>query len=359
MKKSTTAQQRFLNVAPFIPLTVFQMAAGSGIISSGRLLAGAAVVLACSIAFIFIAHRWDRPGYFDWTVGAYLAGITAALVLWPQPAGVLLARYSVTGIYICLFAAAFLPPLIGLPPFTIHYARRSAPEEVWRNPVFLAINRIMTFAWAGLFAACIVVSLYPSWLTQSLVPLALLLGIGLPFNRRFPDYYLRRRDLPTLREQKWMASEGALAKPLETRPGPLPETAREAIASMPRAFNAPAAQGLRAVIGFVVSGAETFNACLRIEDGTCTFEEQSSRKPDLLIRTPADVWLAMARGEMDPQDGFAAKAYTAEGSLGLLIRMGSIFRGGPAPAPASGPPSADTDAMAFPTDASPIANTNL
>ncbi len=340
MKKPTKVQQWFLSVAPFLLLTVFQVAAEKGGVPTGRLLEVAAAVLACCIVAVLIAYRWGRPGYFDWAVTAYLAVITAALALWPQPAGRVLARYSVTGIYLCLFAAAFFPPLLGLPPFTVHYARKRAPEALWENPLFMRVNRIMTYAWAGLFALCFLVSLHPSWIARFLGPMALLLGLGGPFNRRFPDYYLRRLGLPPLSGQERRAAQGAPAPHRGPKSGPLPATAREAIESMPGAFDAGAAEGLRAVIGFVVSGAETFHACLRIENNTCTFETRSSRKPDLLIRTPADAWLAIARGDMDPQNGFATKAYTAEGNLGLLLRMGRIFGGNPAPGPAAGPPVA-------------------
>jgi hypothetical protein len=107
----------------------------------------------------------------------------------------MLTHYPVTGIYICLFAAAFLPPVLGFAPFTEHYARKYAPRDLWENPVFIAINRIMTYTWAGIFGVCILLSLYPSVITRAIVPLTLIIGVGFPFNKRFPDYYLKRLGL--------------------------------------------------------------------------------------------------------------------------------------------------------------------
>jgi multimeric flavodoxin WrbA/putative sterol carrier protein len=66
----------------------------------------------------------------------------------------------------------------------------------------------MTFAWAGLFATCVVLSLYPSVITRALIPIALILGVGVPFNLRFPDYYLRRLGLPGLAKMRKIGLEG-------------------------------------------------------------------------------------------------------------------------------------------------------
>ena len=88
---------------------------------------------------------------------------------------------------------------------------------------------------------------------------------------------------------------------------------------MANAFNAVAARNLSAIIGFIVSGSETFETYLNIHGGICTHEDKPSRKPDLIIRTPAEVWLAISRGQLNGQEAFMHKAYTAEGNFALLI----------------------------------------
>jgi len=40
-------------------------------------------------------------------------------------------------------------------PFTLQYARERVPEEVWTNPLFLSINRRITWVWAAAFAALV------------------------------------------------------------------------------------------------------------------------------------------------------------------------------------------------------------
>jgi multimeric flavodoxin WrbA/putative sterol carrier protein len=203
--KPTRAQQIFLYIAPFLALALFKIWASLGREPASLLIAAAAMLVYCS-AVVALAKHWDKPTYFDWAVGAYFFVITVFLALWPGAAGAIVSQYAVTGIYCCLFAAAFVPPLLGLEPFTYHYAKKYAPRAVWQTPVFVSINRIMTFAWAGLLAVCILISLYPSVITRALIPISLIVGVGIPFNFRFPDYYLRRVGLPTIAEMRKFGS---------------------------------------------------------------------------------------------------------------------------------------------------------
>jgi putative sterol carrier protein len=289
------------------------------------LIAALAVLGYCAL-IIGLAYRWDKPSYFDWAVAGYFGGVSVSIGLWSETASRILVSYSTTGIYAVLFAAAFIPPLVGLNPFTYHYAKKSTPRDHWDNPIFVRINLIMTYVWAGIFAVCIGVSLYPSVVTRAVIPIGLIVGFGIPFNRWFPDSYLKRLGLPSLAEQQRMTMgdtlEGEVVSSL-----PLPSTAWQAISGMPEVFNAKMAGDLKAVIGFNISGSETFEAYLQVEDGICTLKAKSPRVPDLLIRSPADVWLAISRRERDGQEAFMRQAFTAEGNLGILMRMNQIFGG--------------------------------
>ena len=324
MRKPTPAKQAFLYVAPFPALVFFKIWAGLGQTGQTLFPVACAMLVYC-VLVLFVTHRWDRPSYFDWAVTFYFLIGTLALFFWPRGTASLFASYAVTGIYVCLFGASFFPPLLRMDPFTYHYAKKYTPQEVWGNPVFKKINFIMTYVWSAIFALSLLLSLYPSVITRAFIPLTLILGIGLPFNVRFPAFYLKRLGLPSLAEQRKMA-QGKIARPKQgvSSDSP-PKTAWEAIAAMPNLFNAEAAGDLVAMICFIVSGSESFEVCLNIQNGTCTIKERPSRKPDLVIHTPADVWLAIARGEMDGQQGFTQKAYRAEGNLGILIRMKQLF----------------------------------
>ena len=234
----TRARQIFLYIAPFPALVFFKIWASLGRDAAGLLVGAAAMLVYCAVV-VALARRWDKPTYFDWAVGAYFLVITVSLALLPETAGPILSQYAVTGIYLCMFAAAFVPPILGLDPFTYHYAKKYAPRAVWGTSVFMSINRIMTFAWAGLFAVCILLSLYPSVITRALIPITLIVAVGVPFNFRFPDYYLKRVGLPTISE---MRKFGQSPSPSPLPPGervsnPPPSTT--AIPEMRKSTEAP------------------------------------------------------------------------------------------------------------------------
>jgi multimeric flavodoxin WrbA/putative sterol carrier protein len=325
--RPTKAQTILLSVAPFPALVFFKFWATAGRDPSTLFLVGCAMLVYCLLV-IGLAYRWDRPSYFDWAVGAYFLLASVSLAIWPEAAGKIFAGYGVTGIFLCLFVAAFFPPLLGLDPFTYHYAKKYTPKEVWGNPIFYTINRIMTYSWAGIFAVCGVLSLYPSVFTRAVIPVAFIVGFGLPFNLRFPNYYLRRLGLPSLAEQRRMAlqKEGTEKVIL---PAQLPKSAWEAVSAMPGVFDGEAAGDLSAVIKFQVSGSEVFTAYLRIEEGNCSLEEEPPGNPDLIIESPAHVWLAISRKELDGQQAFAQQAFKAEGNLGILLSMSRLFSGAP------------------------------
>jgi putative sterol carrier protein len=97
---------------------------------------------------------------------------------------------------------------------------------------------------------------------------------------------------------------------------------------MPLGFDPKAAPELDAVIQFDVSGAEMFQAHLEIKDWRCLYHEGPAAAPALVIRTPSDIWLAIAGGELDGQQAFMNGKYTAEGDLSLLLRLRALFPGG-------------------------------
>jgi multimeric flavodoxin WrbA/putative sterol carrier protein len=108
-------------------------------------------------------------------------------------------------------------------------------------------------------------------------------------------------------------------------PGP-PQTALELLKAMPGALNREAAAGLTATYQFEVSGAENFTAYLHIENGTATFQEGPAPHADAVVKTPADVWLAIAKGELNGVTAFMTGKFKVEGNMGLLMKMNDLFK---------------------------------
>ena len=104
-----------------------------------------------------------------------------------------------------------------------------------------------------------------------------------------------------------------------------PGTLLELMTMMPGALNPAAAAGLTATYQFEVNGNEDFTAHLVIADGQATFHEGSADKPNLIIKTPAEVWLAISRGELDGTQAYLSGQFRIKGDLGLLIKLKTLF----------------------------------
>lgn len=255
---------------------------------------------------------------------------TAGVWLLPEGAYGLLVRYAAALLYLVLFLVAVVPLVLGRPGFTTFYARRSQPAAVWETEVFKTINRHLSWFWAVLFLAgafsVVVPGLWglegalPRVVFEALVPLALMMGLGVVVSKRYPDYYQRRLGLlPS-------GDDGQAAKPdrAAAEPGPEVESCRQLLELMPRGFNPQAAGDMQAVIQFEVS-QEDFTAHLVISQGTCTYHPGPAAEPDLVVKTPAQVWLDISQGRRQGQDAFMAGEFKVEGDVSILLRMNQLF----------------------------------
>lgn len=103
-------------------------------------------------------------------------------------------------------------------------------------------------------------------------------------------------------------------------------TCRELLESMPLGFQPEAAGDLKAVYQFEISGAENFTAHLKIEDGKCVFHEGPAPNPSVVIKSPAEVWLGVSKGEISGPSAFMSGQYKVEGDLSLLLKLNHLFK---------------------------------
>jgi len=129
-----------------------------------------------------------------------------------------------------------------------------------------------------------------------------------------------------IQEQKAKKSEkSAIPKKEPGAARPLPKTCRELIQSMPQGFQPEVAGDLTAKLQFEVQGEENFVSHLKIAGGACTYQEGPADKPNLIIKTPADVWLKISRGELSGQKAFMEGQYKVEGDMTLLMKLNRLF----------------------------------
>ena len=109
----------------------------------------------------------------------------------------------------------------------------------------------------------------------------------------------------------------------------LPTTVYEAIEGMAIRLNPDVAGDLQAIIQFNVSPSNSLDTggdyYLNIADGKCEFSIGTTSNPTLTISTPADVWLKIARKELNGAFALMTGKYKARGRMGFLLKMDSLF----------------------------------
>ncbi len=103
-----------------------------------------------------------------------------------------------------LFAIVLVSILIGK-PFTLQYARKSTPRELWNEPGFVYVCQLLAWVWAGAMAFMTIVSLIPPIVdgdatvrdaddTLSVVCYWVLpfiaLGLAMLFTSQYPDWFV-------------------------------------------------------------------------------------------------------------------------------------------------------------------------
>jgi putative sterol carrier protein len=108
-----------------------------------------------------------------------------------------------------------------------------------------------------------------------------------------------------------------------------PNTVQEAVEGMALRLNPDVAGDLQATIQFNVSPSTSLETggdyYLSIADGKCEFSTGTTCDPTLTISTPADVWLKIARKELNGAFALMTGKYKARGKIGLLLKMDSLF----------------------------------
>lgn len=101
------------------------------------------------------------------------------------------------------------------------------------------------------------------------------------------------------------------------------------VAGMTTTFDPAAAGDLEARIEFRIGGADPGTYHLAVARGACRFEEGPAPSPALTIEAPSEVWTEIATGRRDGRQALMQGDYRARGDLGILLRMGQLFRSTP------------------------------
>lgn len=310
--------EKVLFVTSFLPVAVFKIIARVGEATWGQ--ARVAVVIGFLLALVQYVGARRILKYNTYLEKAFLGFLLAGTVWvygFPENIARVFVDNSVAFLYFTLFLMSFLPQLIGYEPFTYAVARQWYPPSVWGAPDFRLINYRITYVWAGIFFACFLSSYLGRGrpLYSIVIPFILCIGIGVVFSRKYPAIYLKR---------KYRVSPEAAAR--------VPASADKLIEGMPNSFNPAAAGDLRAEIQFDISGERGGKWVLSIAEGRCAVSAGESVSPALTIECPADIWVKIARGEIDRPKALMDGLYKVKGDMKILSRMPQLFGGGKGPA---------------------------
>jgi putative sterol carrier protein len=307
----TKKLDKLLFVTSFIPVATFKIIARLGDATWAQ--AKIAVLAGFILAAIQYASARKILKYNTYLEKAFLGFLLAGTIwVYTLPADVahIFVDHSVALLYLTLFLMTLLPQIFGYEPFTYAVAKQWYPESVWRTPDFRLLNYRITYVWSGVFFG----SFLSSYLGHGkppysiLIPFALCIGIGVVFSKKYPNYYLGR---------KYRVSPEAAAA--------IPNTAKELIEGMPAAFDPQAAGDLQTEIQFDISGEGGGKWVISIARGHCDVRGGEGVAPALTIESPGDVWVKIARGEINRPKALMQGFYRVTGDMNLLARMPQIF----------------------------------
>ncbi len=200
--KRTRPVNRFLEIVQFVIL--------AGFITTGNLSGFHTEIMRPLTALIFffmiiILYFLKRESGISMVQKGFLLFIILnTMVFWifPEQLGPVIFS-SPTGIlYGVLFSVVFFPALFRKSYFTEFFARKTTPEEFWATDIFKTINRNMSLVWAGIFALSAFITYLPYLLPvghnlitgitfQVILPLLIIIGYGIPFNKKYPVFYMK------------------------------------------------------------------------------------------------------------------------------------------------------------------------
>jgi len=303
--------EKALFVTSFLPVAVFKTIARVGQATWGQ--AKAAVLIGFFLALIqyVVSRRILKTNtYLEKAFLGFLLVGTIWVYLLPSKPAHLFVDHSVAILYFTLFVMTFLPQLFGYDPFTYAMAKLWYPPSVWEMDDFRLLNFRITYVWSGVFFACFLSSAWGQGkpLYAIIIPFSLCIGIGLVFSKKYPDYYLKRKYR--------IDPEEAAA---------VPDSLEKLIVGMPQAFNPEAAKDLKAEIQFLISGDDSGQWVLSISDNQCEVRPGRTPAPSLTIESPGEVWVKIARGEIDRPRALMEGLYKVRGDMSLLSRLPQLF----------------------------------
>ncbi|HPJ33528.1 MAG TPA: NAD(P)H-dependent oxidoreductase [Spirochaetota bacterium] len=312
-------QRIFFIVTPFLIYALYRT--GSSVFknsSSEFVIYSEVFALVAIISLIFLQLKMEEKNYFSFAVlGALVFLITAGFYKGPdtvaEPEYINdLLEFTLSRpesvLYFSFFLMASLPPVLGKETFTCYFAKPGVPEIFWGTRLFSAVNLVINYFWAVIFALSIGSQFFKEDIFAVTIPVALQLLVGAPVT-----VFL----IPFLQKKLAFVEKGA--------PRDFLQSAEQAVTGMPYVFDRKAAGDLNIVIQFIITGGEEIEGYIEIKDGECSYREGVHGAPNMTMKSPADIYLKIARNEISGPDAFFKKLISIEGDFSIALKMDQIF----------------------------------
>ena len=296
-------------IIPFVAIIGFNvMSIGSGyrmyLVQSIALF-----VAGVLIANLLLAFSIKLKDHFSIGISSIAILGVISTVVFPD-LGQLYIENVISSLYIGLFFAAILPPLLNIKPFTVEISKGAYPEVIVKSDLFIKVNNILSYVWAFLFFVALVLTLITytddsgvQIILSTLIPAIPLLAIGIPATILLPDWLNQR-----------VSSKRIVFSSLA-----------EASEAMPFGLNTKLAKGIDTVVQFELTGEEPGIAHLIIKNQKCEFIQEPHPEPNTTIKSDSTLWLEITNNTVSGDDAFINKLYTIEGDASIMLIFADLF----------------------------------
>jgi putative sterol carrier protein len=224
--------------------------------------------------------------------------------------------YSIVSTYYNAMLWAILALMAGISllvkrPFTLEHAKQSVSEAVWTTPQYYRINQIITMVFFLVFGTNTVITAVIDNLLIRYILAFSLLGVALTTPSIVPKFY--------------MHSEVKVDSSLRSTVVMSQLSMEELFSGMVERFNPSAAEGLKAVLQFSLTGLQTGEFYIDIQNSTATLVQGVNRSPELLVEIDSENWLAIVEGRLTGTQAYMSGKMKVKGDMNLLLMLDQLF----------------------------------
>lgn len=196
-------------------------------------------------------------------------------------------------------------------PFTLDIAKQRVSEFVWATPQFYRINQLIAMVFFLVFGTnTLIMALITSHLVRYLLAFSLL-GVAIAASSIVPKLY---------------AQSGSKVDSSPQSEVDMSQLSMDALFSgMVDRFNGSAAEGLKAVLQFSMTGPQSGEFFIDIKDSTATLVQGVDRSPELLVEIDSEDWVAVVEGRLSGTQAFMSGKMKVKGDMNLLLILDQLF----------------------------------